>query len=71
METTCNGTGTRIIDAELQCELPVGVLAFVIILVGILIALAISALSGELENIQDIHYCKLRVCLVSLQMQTI
>ncbi|XP_043095285.1 CD180 antigen [Puntigrus tetrazona] len=50
METTCNGTGTRIVDAELQCELPVIVLAFVVVLVAILIALAIFCLVRRIRK---------------------
>ncbi|XP_026068317.1 CD180 antigen [Carassius auratus] len=50
METTCNGTGTRIIDVELQCGLPGGVIAFVIILVAILITLAIFCLVRRIRK---------------------
>lgn len=44
METFCNGTGTRIIDAKLQCELPLGVLAFCVVLAAVLLASAIFCL---------------------------
>uniref|UniRef100_A0A672KTI7 LRRCT domain-containing protein n=1 Tax=Sinocyclocheilus grahami TaxID=75366 RepID=A0A672KTI7_SINGR len=50
METVCNATGTRIIDAELQCEFPVGVLAFVIILVAIIITFAIFCLARRISK---------------------
>ncbi|NP_001297419.1 CD180 antigen precursor [Danio rerio] len=44
METFCNGTGTRIIDAKLQCDLPVGVLVFCAVLAAVLLASAIFLL---------------------------
>ncbi|XP_073695635.1 CD180 antigen [Garra rufa] len=50
METICNATGTRIIDADLQCEFPVGVVAFVIILVAIVIAFGIFCLVRSIRK---------------------
>ncbi|KAK9974200.1 hypothetical protein ABG768_022306 [Culter alburnus] len=50
METVCNATRTRIIDAKLQCGFPVGVLAFVIILIVIIIASAIFCLVRRIRS---------------------
>ncbi|KAG1957875.1 CD180 antigen [Pimephales promelas] len=51
METVCNATETRIIDAKLQCEFPVGVIVFVIILV-IIIASAVFCLVRRIRRYQ-------------------
>ncbi|XP_067294013.1 CD180 antigen [Pseudorasbora parva] len=50
METVCNATGTRIIDAKLQCEFPAGVLAFIIILIVIIIAFAVFCFVKRIRN---------------------
>lgn len=52
METVCNATGTRIIDAELHCEFPVavGVLVCIIIVVAIVITFSIFCIVRKIRK---------------------